>query len=152
LSDLENELIEAAQRVMWRAYNPYSGYHVGAAVLTESGSVYVGTLMENASYGLTICAEPAAILAANSDGDLNLVTLAVVGGPPDQNEDEVLTPCGRCRQIIYEVSQLCQRDIRILCCNKLLSMVMETTIAELLPSALRMKKHPHISVRNGRYK
>src|SRR5438128_11700844 len=95
LSEDDRVLVRAAESVMKRAYNPYSGFHLGAAALTDKGSIYLGTFMENASYGMTICAEPAALMAANTAGDFNIVAMAIVGGHPLHPDNSVVTPCGR---------------------------------------------------------
>ena len=95
----EQRLMEAAAAAMQRAYAPYSKFHVGAAVLAESGRVYTGCNVENASYGLTICAERNAIFAAvAAEGEgLRLRAIAVTNaaGVP-------CSPCGACRQVIFE--------------------------------------------------
>ncbi len=92
-----DRLVEAASRVRATAYAPYSGFAVGAAVLTEDGSVFTGANVENASYGLSVCAERHAIGAAVGNGHRSLVALAVVTSttPPS-------SPCGACRQVITE--------------------------------------------------
>jgi len=131
--DIEN-LLREAQEVAKHAYNKYSNFLVGAAVITKSGNVYKGTFLENSSFGLTICAEPAAIMAANSNGDFEILSIAIVGGDPMAKEyGEPVTPCGRCRQIIYEASTVSGVDIDIYCSNLNLSKVLVTTISELLP-------------------
>ena len=89
------ELILHARHAYERAYAPYSGYHVGAAVLTSKGKVYTGCNIENAVYPLTLCAERVAIFKAISEGATSIRALAVVtenAGPP----------CGSCRQVIRE--------------------------------------------------
>ncbi|MEW5762101.1 MAG: rRNA maturation RNase YbeY [Bacillota bacterium] len=93
----EEELLEAARRAMHNAYAPYSGLRVGAAVRTASGAVFAGCNVENASYGLTLCAERAAVACAVAAGERDLVAVAVVGDAP-----EVHSPCGGCRQVLYE--------------------------------------------------
>jgi cytidine deaminase len=92
-------LLDAARRVLQHAYAPYSKFHVGAAVLTESGAVFAGCNVENASYGLTICAERAAICAAvAAEGPaMKLRALAVLSDPAC-----ACSPCGACRQVIFE--------------------------------------------------
>lgn len=93
-----DELLRQATRVRDHAYAPYSNYPVGAAVLGISGRVYVGCNVENASYGLSICAERAAIFKAISEGEREFEALAVVtsnGG----------TPCGACRQVFLEFAK-----------------------------------------------
>jgi cytidine deaminase len=88
-------LIEAAQRARQHAYAPYSGYAVGAALLTMDGTIVTGCNVENASYGATICAERTALVKAVSEGVRGFLAIAVVtpnGG----------SPCGICRQALYE--------------------------------------------------
>src|SRR4051794_36827532 len=92
-------LIEAARTMLDRAYAPYSNFHVGAALLTESGQTYSGCNVENASYGITICAERSAISAAvAAEGPAMKLRAVVV-----LNEQTMpCSPCGACRQVIYE--------------------------------------------------
>ncbi|MBX3287076.1 MAG: cytidine deaminase [Actinobacteria bacterium] len=93
-----DELRAEARRMAALAYAPYSGVHVGAAALVDDGRVVSGANVENASYGLTLCAECSIASALVSSGGGRLVALAVVGG-----DGEYLAPCGRCRQVLYEV-------------------------------------------------
>lgn len=87
----------AAREVSRTAYVPYSRYPVGAAALTTDGRTVAGCNVENASYGLTLCAECAVVSQLHSSGGGTLVALACVDG-----HGEVLTPCGRCRQLLFE--------------------------------------------------
>lgn len=87
-------LIEAAKKAQKNAYCPYSRYPVGAAVLTESGHIYTGCNVENASFGLAICAERVAIFKAVSHGEKKIVALSVAA--------KSAKPCGACRQVIIE--------------------------------------------------
>lgn len=87
----------AAREVATHAYVPYSRYPVGAAALTDDGRIIAGCNVENASYGLTLCAECAVVSHLHSSGGGRLVALACVDG-----NGQVLTPCGRCRQLLYE--------------------------------------------------
>ena len=80
LTVTEKELLAKAQEAMYHAYNIYSGFFVGAAVLTNDGEVFTGACMENASYGLTSCAEVGAIQSAFSQGYRNITTIAIIGG------------------------------------------------------------------------
>ena len=88
----------AAHQAGTRAYAPYSGLRVGAAGLTDDGDVVVGCNVENASYGLTLCAECGLASALAATGGGRLVAVSCV--TPDR--DEVLMPCGRCRQVLHE--------------------------------------------------
>ncbi|MFN0046389.1 MAG: cytidine deaminase [Sphingorhabdus sp.] len=115
---MTQNLVNAAIKAAANAYAPYSNFHVGAAVLLDNGDIVTGSNFENASYGMTLCAETVAIAKANSDGLLkNIVAIAVAGGPADgvAANAEAITPCGRCRQIIKEVADLTQRDIPVHC-------------------------------------
>ena len=90
------DLIIAARKALSNAYIPYSGYPVGAAVLTARGEVYTGCNIENASYGATVCAERVAIFSAVAGGDRDIVAIAVY------NPTTMPYPCGICRQVISE--------------------------------------------------
>ena len=126
-----DSLLQAAVAVAKHAYAPYSRFAVGAAVETKDGSVFVGTNMENASYGLSMCAEVGALQAAVAVGKYDqIVRIAIAGG---NRVGEVITPCGRCRQLIYEASLLRGVDIEVWCADKDLSVVESFKISELLP-------------------
>ena len=91
------ELLAAARKARLRAYAPYSRFPVGAAALVDDGRIVVGCNVENASYGLGLCAECGLVSALHAGGGGRLVAFACVG--PD---DEALMPCGRCRQLLHE--------------------------------------------------
>jgi cytidine deaminase len=91
-----DDLVGAARKARKRAYAPYSGFHVGAAVLAD-GRVYTGVNVENASYPLSVCAERNAVAAAAAAGKRSIDAVAVVGGDQDPTP-----PCGGCRQVLYE--------------------------------------------------
>jgi cytidine deaminase len=95
-------LLGSATQAMEHAYAPYSNFHVGAAILTEDGRLFTGCNVENASYGLTMCAERAAIFTAvqQVQGKLALRAVAVVNG-----NDVPCSPCGACRQVIAEFGE-----------------------------------------------
>ena len=98
----ENELFELAMEARWGAYAPYSSYQVGAALITEDGSLYTGCNIENASYGATNCAERTAIFKAVSEGHRKIVMIAIAGGSGEQTN--YAYPCGICRQVMREFS------------------------------------------------
>lgn len=129
------ELVDQAREVAQHAYNPYSGHLVGAAMRTRSGRVFRGTFLENASYGLTVCAEVVAVANANSNGCRDLHAIAIVGGDPSRSDGEPCTPCGRCRQVISEVGSVHGLNPLVLCSNLSISRLWLTTASELLPSA-----------------
>jgi cytidine deaminase len=101
-ADLE-ALLAAARDAAQRAYVPYSSFRVGAAVLTADGTVVHGCNVENASYGLTICAERTALFAAVAGGHRDLVALAVTCLDGDVTQPATLMPCGACRQVMIEL-------------------------------------------------
>ncbi len=90
-------LRSAARMIMQKAYAPYSGFPVGAAALTDDGRIVTGCNVENASYGVGLCAECGLVSALNAGGGGRLIAFTCVG--PD---GENLMPCGRCRQLLYE--------------------------------------------------
>ena len=94
-------LFRRARAVARHAYAPYSGYHVGAAGLVDDGRVVEGCNVENASYGLALCAECALVCALHAGGGGRLLAVAVVAGR-DLDDLRPGTPCGRCRQLLYE--------------------------------------------------
>jgi len=102
----EYDLLQQAREILPFAYAPYSGYRVGAALLTADGRVFRGTNVENASLGLTICAERTAAAAAVSAGCRTFVILAVTSTGGEQ----VPFPCGACRQVLREFSE----DLKII--------------------------------------
>ena len=97
LSPEDVELICAAVKAMGNSYSPYSCFPVGAAILTSSGAVYTGCNIENASYGLTMCAERTTAFKAVSVGDRHFKTIAIAAQKPSW-------PCGACRQVLNEFS------------------------------------------------
>ena len=106
----DKELIDIAKKAAENAYVPYSGYTVGAALLTKEGKVYSGCNIENAAYGPTNCAERTAFFKAVSEGEREFAAIAVVGGKALDFKD-YFTPCGVCRQVMAE---FCEKDFRIL--------------------------------------
>lgn len=97
------ELIRAAFRAREYAYAPYSHFAVGAALLSQSGKIYTGCNIECASYSVTNCAERTALFKAVSEGEYNFTAIAVVGARTDRSDDSLITsPCGVCRQALYE--------------------------------------------------
>ncbi|MCH5269600.1 MAG: cytidine deaminase [Lachnospiraceae bacterium] len=103
-------LIKAALEARANAYAPYSGYRVGAALLTENEEVYTGCNIENASYGATNCAERTAFFKALSEGKRRFKAIAIAGGKEGSPEDYAF-PCGICRQVMQE---FCKEDFVIL--------------------------------------
>jgi cytidine deaminase len=137
LNEDDRELVDTALAASARAYAPYSGFAVGAAARTASNKIFTGANLENASYGVTMCGEVSALTRANAENDYDIAAIAIVGHKFTEPVDasHIVTPCGRCRQLIAEAAQLAKRDVRVLSCSGDLSKIVEATIAELLPEA-----------------
>ena len=130
------ELIVRAIAAMDRAYVPYSGYRVGAALLCADGKVYEGCNIENGSYGATNCAERTAFFRAVFDGEREFTAIAVCGGKDGIIRD-YFPPCGICRQVMRE---FCEDDFRIYMVGKD-GVYLERTLNEILPDSFRPKDH-----------
>lgn len=129
----DDKLIEAARGAVREAYAPYSGYSVGAALLFEDGAIVTGSNVENASYGLSLCAETNAVSKAMNEGRRGgLVAVAVVG-PSDKGDGAPITPCGRCRQVLNELAALGGTDPQVLCVGT--DEVRRVALSQLLPHA-----------------
>jgi cytidine deaminase len=141
LGDSEQRLIAVARDASINAYAPYSGFAVGAAVRTRSGAVFSGANLENAAYGLGVCAEVAALAGANSAADYFIEAIAIVGHKFTDPKDasQVVTPCGRCRQLILEAAQIADTDVRVFSCSGDLEQIREAVISDLLPEAFGPK-------------
>jgi cytidine deaminase len=139
LDRADRELVEHALSASGHAYAPYSGFAVGAAVRTrrpvKKKEIITGANLENASYPLGICAEVAAIAAANARGQFAIEAIAVIGHKFTSPEDatKIVRPCGRCRQVIFEASQISGVDINVLSCNATLTKIVKEPISKLLP-------------------
>lgn len=125
---LKEKLVSEATHMLDKAYVPYSKFPVGAALLTKDGEIYGGCNIENASYGLSNCAERTAIFKAVSDGITSFDYLVVTG-----NTEHPISPCGACRQVLAE---FCEADMPVLLTNKK-GNIKETTVAGLLPGAFQ---------------
>ena len=130
----EQELIAHAKQVMERAYAPYSGFQVGAALLAKSGAVYLGCNVENASYGATICAERAAISKAVSEGEREFCAIAIVC-----STGQKAYPCGICLQVMSEFFP----DGNVILEEQ--GHMEVFSVRELLPAAFSFKGDPEMS-------
>ena len=139
LTKEQKSLLDSAEKVMQNAYSPYSNFCVGSAVLTSNGLHFVGVNVENASYGGTVCAERSAILNANSNGNRKIVALAVIAKGKDFDCIDPTAPCGFCRQVIFEFSQISGVDIEVFFSNTKKDKIIVTKISELLPLAFGPK-------------
>ncbi len=127
---IERKLCEAAISAMKAAYAPYSGFMVGAALLTTEGKIYSGCNIENSSYSVTVCAERTALFKAVSEGKRNFQMLALVGGKNGVIQNGI-TPCGVCRQALAE---FCGPDFPILLITGTDAFT-RSTLGELLPQS-----------------
>ncbi len=139
MSDVD-ALIERARSAARHAHAPYSRFAVGAAVLLTDGTVVSGANVENASYGLSLCAETVAIATASAAGRLrDVAAIAVIGGPMDANGRATGTapvrPCGRCRQVLNEAAQMGGRDFAVHCGAAEGGSVQSYRVSTLLPDA-----------------
>ncbi len=129
----DDQLVAHAHDAARHSWSPYSHYAVGAALLFDDGAVITGTNIENASYGLSLCAETVAVGKALSEGRRGgLVRVAVVG-PADKGDGAPITPCGRCRQVLNELAQIGGTDPAILCVGR--DDIREMRLSDLLPHA-----------------
>ncbi len=132
-----DNLIAHARAAALRAYAPYSGFSVGCAVESVDGEIVLGSNMENACYRLGVCAEVAALTAANQTFGLGRIArIAVAGGRVEDGAlagEHIVTPCGGCRQSILEAAQLSGLDLEIVCANGDGHAVDVRTIGALLP-------------------
>ncbi len=123
----DDRLIALAREGMERAYSPYSGYRVGAALLTDDGSVVTGCNVENVSYGLTVCAERAAVARAIVEGKRGFQAMAIT-----TDGSVAITPCGACRQVMAEFAP----DLRVV--SEGLGTRREWSLRDLLPEPFEL--------------
>ena len=123
-NDKYGDLVEKALTVRENAHAPYSGFKVGAAILGESGTIYTGCNIENSSYGMTLCAERAAVAKAVSEGEKSFEAIAVAS-----DTKKPVPPCGACRQVLAEF-------------NPGITVVMATVIGECTVQSLK-ELFPH---------
>lgn len=128
------QLVESARTVQKNSYAPYSHFHVGAAVKAEDGNIYVGTNVENVSYGLTICAERSAIFNAVAHGVTRIIGIAVTS-----DSKTPTSPCGACRQVIREFSD---DDTTVIMAASTGDMKIES-IGALLPFNFTLEERSH---------
>lgn len=121
---MNEKLMDAAKKARESAYCPYSGFAVGAALLTADGAIYMGCNVENASYSLGCCAERTAIFRAVSEGKREFSAIAVCGAPKGESPDVPCIPCGACLQVMAE---FCNDDFPVILTDG------EHVLSEFLP-------------------
>ena len=140
MNEQATQLVAAARDASRNAHAPYSRFAVGAAVLLGDGTVITGANFENASYGLSLCAETVAIATASAAGRLrDIVAIGVIGGAMDADGRATgtspVSPCGRCRQVINEAAQMGGRDLPVHCGAAEGDAIRTYVVSELLPDA-----------------
>lgn len=129
---MKHQLIAAAREARKNSYSLYSGYQVGAAVLTEDGTIFTGCNVENASYSATNCAERTAIFSAVAAGHRRISAIAVCGSPEGEELTQYAYPCGVCRQVMREFSD--PDEMKVICAGGAQAYE-EYTLSELLPKS-----------------
>jgi cytidine deaminase len=146
--ELKKLILQARDAAYRRAYAPYSGFAVGATARDKNGNIYRGANLENAAYGVVMCAEVGALTAANVAGaydQLDAIAVVGFGFHPHEDCSQIVTPCGRCRQLIYEASELSKdkfvpsKHIDVFACSGDLKQIEQWSIAEMLPRAFGPK-------------
>jgi cytidine deaminase len=134
LTPMEKHLRHTALEAAERAYAPYSGFQVGAAVLLENGQIFEGNNQENAAYPVGICAERVALFTANAAYPHVPVQIIAIAAIKNGETEDSISPCGICRQVLLEAENRYKKPVRILLCGK-----RETTVVrsakDLLPLA-----------------
>ena len=129
-------LIEEAEKARMMAYAPYSKFLVGASLIVPSGNIYTGCNVENASYGLSNCAERTAVFKAVSEGQRHIDAIAIVGGAVEEVTDYVY-PCGACRQVLSEF--LPESGDMLVFVAKSTEDYKECKLSELIPNTFDIK-------------
>ena len=129
--DKIQELIRKAEEILPNSYAPYSGIHVASAILTDKGNIYLGVNVENASLGLTMCAERTAIFNMVTHGDRKPIIVAIV-----TDYEEPIPPCGACRQVIAEFNP----EATIAMYSTKSKKLVITNLKQLLPTPFKMKQ------------
>ncbi|MFA5478893.1 MAG: cytidine deaminase [Candidatus Muiribacteriota bacterium] len=129
IDEIDVELIELAKNARKKSYSPYSKFAVGAAVFDSEKGMFSGANVENSSYGLTVCAERISIFKAITEGCRNIKKIAVIA----DTDDEFVSPCGACRQVIFEFGE----DIEVVMTN-LKGNTKKVYIKDLLPYGFKL--------------
>jgi len=133
LTKQEKKLVLEAEKAMKNSYNPYSFFYVGAAVLTGKGKIFSAANMANGSSSVNLCAERAVIATANSAGHRDIRAMAIIAKSGKNHYDDIITPCGVCRQFLFEIERITGKELQIICVDPKKKSVLKATISELLP-------------------
>ncbi|MFA6227055.1 MAG: cytidine deaminase [Candidatus Paceibacterota bacterium] len=136
LNKEEKKLLDSAEKALGNAYNPYnSQLRVGASVQTKGNGIILGSSMANASSTVNMCAERAALAAANALGFRDITAMAIIGTDSDGVVENPIMPCGVCRQFMEEYLTINGGDIEIICSNSAKNIIVKTSLKKLLPMA-----------------
>lgn len=136
LSRPEKALVAAAREMTGKAYAPYSGFHVGAAVLLDNGEIVKGNNQENAAYPSGLCAERVAVFAASAlFPGVEMKMIAVSTRAQGVDKRNPVAPCGACRQVMLEYEHLQQKPIKLFLCSESGKIVVVERVHDLLPLA-----------------
>jgi cytidine deaminase len=133
LDEADRELVDAARAAGATAYAPYSGIQVGAALRTLGGEIIAASNVENAAYGSTICAERMAVGRANARGERAFAAVAVTARGSVLEPDQLVTPCGACRQVLHEMAAVSGARTRVVMTTPETDRVVIANIDDLLP-------------------
>ncbi len=133
LNELEKKALAEAERVLENAYEPFSNFHVGACLISANDELISGANFANSAYGSSICAERAAVLRANAMGIRNFKEITIIARAGDNPTTEVTAPCGECRQVLNEISQISGIDLKVILSTTNKDKIIVTSIKELLP-------------------
>jgi cytidine deaminase len=133
LTLLQRSAVDNAAEALKNAYVPYSHYAVGACLIMVADELITGANVENAAYGSTLCAERAAVLRANAMGNRQFRGIAVIARVLQGNTQDVASPCGACRQVLFEMAQVANVDMEVILSSSNKDRIIVTTIKELLP-------------------
>lgn len=132
LTEEQATAVAAAEHALGNAYNPYSGFAVGACIVAADGSLVTGANVENAAYGSTICAERSAVVRANAEGHRAFRGIAIIGRG-ETPSTELTGPCGACRQMLYEFAEVGENDPWVVLSTPQRVEIAVTSVRELLP-------------------
>jgi cytidine deaminase len=133
LTEIQRKALDEATKMLEYAYNPYSHFSVGACLYAKNGDLVGGANFANAAYGDSICAERAAILRANAMGLRKFSGIAILAKGESFDTSDITAPCGSCRQVLYEMSQISGNDLEVVLSTTKKDKIVVTTVRELLP-------------------
>lgn len=139
LDETQKSLLEKASKEMEKAFNQVSNFYVGAALLTVKGDIVCGSNFESTAHTPTICAERSALVTAHNQGHKAFQKIAIIARGKDFDTENVTGPCGVCRQLLFEASQIFEHDLEVIMSNTKKEKIIISTISELLPLAFGPK-------------